>query len=89
MHNSTFVVVCDNASVSKTNHGDTLGTSSEELHRCLGCFHIMHGVVLNNCSGFDTSLGMVLVPVSNLNPLLGSENDPTRANTKKARTVRA
>ena len=89
MHTSTFVVVSDNPSVSKTNHGDTPGTSNEERHRCVGCFHIMHGVVLNNCSGFDTSPGMVLVPVSNLNPVLGSENDPKTGNTKKARTVRA
>ena len=89
MHNSTFVVVSDNASASNMSHGDTLGTSPEERHRCRGCFRIMHGVVLNNCSGFDTSPGMVLVPVSNLNPVLGSENDPETGNTKKVCTVRA
>ena len=89
MHTSTFVVVSDNPSVSKANHGDTPGTSNEERHRCVGCFHIMHGVVLNKCSGFDTSPRMVLAAVSNLNPVLGSENDPKGDSTKKARTVRA
>ena len=89
MHNSSFVVVSDNASASNTSHGDTLGTSPEERHRCRGCYRIMHGVVLNNCSGFDTNPGVVLVPVSKLNPILGSENDPKTCSQKRARTEHA
>ena len=78
-----------NSSVYDTRRGDILGTLSEQRHCWLGWFRIMYGVVLSMCSGFDTMVGVVLVPVSKPKPVMGLENDPKRCKRKKARTVRA
>ena len=43
----------------------------------------MYGVVLSMCSGFDTMVGVVLVPVSKPKPVMGVENDPKRCKRKK------